>query len=147
MSPFLLRGILVGMEVNIQFLSGTKYEVDARGHKVICDQPVDGGGEDAGMTPPEFLLASLGTCAMYYAANYLKIHQVSAEGMKVRVEADKATGPARLSAFRIVIDMPEGVSEKDMEGARRSAEKCLVKNTMLMTPEIELTVRSAVAVA
>jgi hypothetical protein len=43
--------------------------------------------------------------------------------------------------------MPEGVSEKDMEGARRSAEKCLVKNTMLMTPEIELTVRSAVAVA
>jgi len=57
------------MEVNIQFLSGTKYEVDARGHKVICDQQVDSGGEDAGMTPPEVLLAALGTCAMYYAAN------------------------------------------------------------------------------
>ena len=135
------------MEVNIHFLSGTKYEVDARGHKVICDQPVDGGGEDAGMTPPEFLLASLGTCAMYYAANYLKIHQVAADGMRVRVEADKASGPARLSVFRIEVELPEGLSEKDVEGARRAAEKCLVKNTLLMTPEIELTVRSAVAVA
>lgn len=132
------------MDVNIRFLNGTKYEVDARGHKVICDQPVDGGGEDAGMTPPEFLLASLGTCAMYYAANYLKLHQVPADGMRVHVEADKAAGPARLSKFRIVIDMPEGVSEKNLEGARRSAEKCLVKNTLLMTPEVELTVRSAV---
>lgn len=135
------------MEVNISFLNGTKYAVAARGHKVICDQPVEGGGEDAGMTPPEFLLASLGTCAMYYAANYLKLHQVSADGMTVHVEAEKGTAPARLAKFRIVIDMPEGVSEKDMDGARRSAEKCLVKNTLLMTPEIELTVRSAAAVA
>ena len=34
------------------------------------------------------------------------------------------------------------LSEKDVEGVRRSAEKCLVKNTMLMPPSISLTVQA-----
>ena len=135
------------MEVNISFLSGTKYEVESRGHKVLCDQPFDGGGTDAGMTPPEFLLASLGTCAMYYAANYLKIHKLPADGLGVHVDAEKAPNPARLSKFRIAITLPDGLEARHAEGAQRAAEKCLVKNTLLMAPEIELTVRSAAAVA
>src|ERR1035438_5447527 len=60
------------MEVVAQYLADSKFEVAARGHRVICDQPVDNGGSDGGMTPPEFLLASLATCAAYYAAQYLK---------------------------------------------------------------------------
>lgn len=135
------------MDVTITYKNGVQFEAEARGHKVICDQPLEAGGADGGMTPPEFLLASLGTCAMYYAANYLKLHGLRSDGMTVRVEADKAAAPARLGAFRIVIDMPEGLEERHVEGARRSAEKCLVKNTLLMAPAIDLTVRSAVAVA
>jgi hypothetical protein len=37
--------------------------------------------------------------------------------------------------------------ERHLEGARRSAEKCLVQNTLLMAPEIQLTVREGAAVA
>lgn len=135
------------MEVKISYRGGTQYEAEARGHKVICDQPFSNGGSDTGMTPPEFLLASLGTCAMYYAANYLKLHDLSAEGMTVHVEAEKAANPARLSAFRMSIDVPLELEERHVEGARRSAEKCLVKNTLMMAPEIHLSVRSLQAVA
>jgi len=135
------------MEVKVSYRNGMQYEAEVRGHKVICDQPLDAGGEDAGMTPPEFLLVSLGTCAMYYVANYLRMQKLPAEGMTLTVEADKAINPPRLGKFRIAIEIPGVTEERHLEGARRSAEKCLVKNTLLMAPEIELTVLAAQAVA
>lgn len=135
------------MEVKVTYRSGTKFEAEARGHSVICDQPLEAGGTDAGMTPPEFLLVSLGTCAMYYAANYLRLQQLPAEGMTVTVEADKVMNPPRLGRFRMFLDVPDVHDPRHLEGARRSAEKCLVKNTLLTAPSIELTVRAGRAVA
>lgn len=42
------------MEVTAEFLGDSRFEVQARGHRVICDQPADNGGSDTGMTPPNF---------------------------------------------------------------------------------------------
>jgi uncharacterized OsmC-like protein len=39
---------------------------------IFGDRPTDNGGEDAGMTSPGFLLAALGSCAAFYAAQSLK---------------------------------------------------------------------------
>jgi hypothetical protein len=41
------------MEVLAQYLGDSKFEVAARGHRVICDQPVDNAGSDEGMSPPD----------------------------------------------------------------------------------------------
>ena len=91
------------MEVSVRYLGETKFEVAARGHRVICDQPIDNGGGDQGMSPPEFLLASLATCAGYYATQYLKTRGLSSEDLKVRVIASKAVQPARLASFEIEV--------------------------------------------
>lgn len=37
-------------------------EVKSGVHLVIADEPIESGGENLGMNPNEFLLASLGTC-------------------------------------------------------------------------------------
>ena len=60
------------MEVFVQHLGAVQFEVKARRHTIISDQPVEGGGFDEGMTPPELMLAALGSCAAYYAAEYLR---------------------------------------------------------------------------
>jgi putative redox protein len=134
------------MQVLVKYLDGTRFEAQARGHSVVCDQPAGAGGTDQGMTPPELLLASVGTCVMYYAAEYLKTRRISTEGLLVRTEAEKAMGPARLSKFRIVIELPASVEDRHREGARRAGERCLIKNTLLVAPEVELTVESPAAV-
>ena len=41
------------MQAVIRQLGDLKFEAVARGHKVVCDQPPENGGSDAGMTPPE----------------------------------------------------------------------------------------------
>jgi putative redox protein len=131
------------MEVMAEFLGGVKFEVQARGHQIICDQPADNGGTDAGMTPPEFLLASLATCAAYYAAQYLQARQLPADGLKVRVSAEKTQQPARLSSFRIEIITAPGLDERHQTGILRAAKSCLIHNTLLGQPHIDVVVNAA----
>lgn len=133
------------MELIVNYLGDVQFEAETRGHKIVCDQPLDNGGADEGMTPPEFLLASLATCAGFYAAQYLNSRKLPSVGLRVKVTAEKVLNPARLDQFVLVIETPAELSEKDSEGVRRSAEKCLVKNTMLMPPSISLSVRTGVA--
>ena len=71
------------MEVTVQQVEGVRFAIVARTHTVVCDQPPENGGTDAGMTPPEFLLASLGSCAAFYAAQYLESRKLAKGGVEV----------------------------------------------------------------
>jgi len=106
---------------------------------------VDNGGADSGMTPPELLLASLGSCAGYYAAEYLRARSLPTEGLRIRVQAEKALKPARLSLFRIRVEAPK-VDPSHRESLLRTVKHCLVHNTLLAAPTIEVTVETAVQV-
>jgi uncharacterized OsmC-like protein len=87
------------MEVTAEHLGDVQFEIKARRHTVISDQPAETGGFHEGMTPPELLLASLGSCAGFYAAQYLKKRKLASEGLRVRVTAEKVRGPARMETF------------------------------------------------
>jgi uncharacterized OsmC-like protein len=139
------------MELTVSYLGNVQFEAEARGHKIICDQPEENHGDNEGMTPPELLLASLATCAGFYAVQYLKARNLGTEGVRVKVTADKIksspeNGPARMTPFHITVDVPGLEGEQHFEGVRRSVEKCLVKATMMHPPEITTDVRAAVPV-
>src|SRR5271169_301986 len=104
------------MEVLVEHLGAVQFEIKARQHTLICDQPLDSNGYDEGMTPPELLLASLGSCAAFYAVDYLKRNHILQEGVKVRVTAEKVKGPFRLDNFRIELDVPDGIDESHLKG-------------------------------
>ncbi len=127
-------------EVLVDHLGGVQFEVKARNHTVICDQVVENGGFDEGMTPPEFLLASLGTCAGYYAVQYLKARNLPMEGLRIRTTADKAKAPARLTDFHIEIEYPHDLDERHHEGIVRAVHACLIHNTLLNAPRIDVGV-------
>ena len=131
------------MEVTVQYSGDAKFEAGARGHRVVCDQPLSNGGADSGMTPPEFLLVALGTCAGFYAAQYLKTRALPAEGLEVKVSAEKALQPARLASFRIEVIVP-GLDAHHEAGVLRSVKACLVHNTLVNAPAIETVVRGVV---
>lgn len=132
------------MQVNVRYLDGVRFETEARGHRLLCDQPVENKGTDTGMSPPELLLASLATCAAYYALQYLKTRSLPSEGLAVRVTAEKALGPARLESFRIEIAVPGLDDGRHREGILRAAKSCLIHSTLLNPPRIETVVVSEV---
>jgi putative redox protein len=129
------------MEVTANYTGAVRFEVFARGHRVVCDQPPANGGGDTGMTPPEFLLASLATCAAFYAAQYLNARKLSSDGLKVTVTAEKAQQPARLDSFRIEVHIGE-LDHRHEEGVLRAVKSCLIHNTLAAQPALEIAVRA-----
>lgn len=131
------------MEVMARYGGGVAFEVAARGHRIICDQPKDNAGADTGMSPPELLLSALATCAGYYAVQYLSTRGLPADGVEVRVTGGKALKPARLADLRIEVDVP-GIDDRHEAAISRAVKACLIHNTLLNAPVIETVVHTAV---
>jgi len=126
------------LNVVIRHLDNVRFAAETRGHQVIIDQPESNKGADSGMTPPEFLLVSLGSCVAYYAVEYLRARQLPFDGVAVHVDAEKASGPARLGAFRLRVTVPE-LEERHQQGLMRAVRACVVHNTLHGMPEIGVT--------
>jgi uncharacterized OsmC-like protein len=125
-------------EVKITHLDKVKFAIHSRSHSIVCDQPAENGGEDSGMTPPELLLASLGSCAAFYAMQYLMTRNLAETGVEVTVTAEKLKQPARVGNFRVHVVCPVALTEEQTEGLMRSVHHCLVHNTLLTPPEIKI---------
>lgn len=126
------------MEVKVKHLDQVKFAIQARHHTIVSDQPTDNGGADEGMTPPEFLLASLGSCAAFYAVQYLKTRNLEHHDVEVTVTAEKLRAPARLGNFVIHVSCPVVLTQEQTEGLTRSVHHCLVHSTLLTQPQIEI---------
>ena len=135
------------MEVKITHLDQVKFAIQTRSHSIVCDQPAENGGEDSGMTPPELLLASLGSCAAFYAVQYLKTRNLAETGVEVTVTAEKLKQPARLGNFYVHVVSPVSLTEEQTEGLIRSVHHCLVHNTLLAPPEIKIELATAESVS
>jgi putative redox protein len=133
------------MEINVEHLGSLQFQIKARGHLIVSDQPTEQGGFDEGMTPPELLLASLGSCAGFYAAQYFRKHKLAIEGTCVRVTCDKSKDPVvRMDNFQIVVESPVELSEEHRKGVYEAVEHCLVKNTLLHIPKMSLEITALI---
>lgn len=130
------------MEVSVEHLGSLQFEIRTRNHSIVSDQPESNGGFDEGMTPPELLLASLGSCAGFYAAQYLRKQNLATTGTRVRVTCDTVKDPvARMENFVIEVEAAAELSEEHKRGVEEAVEHCLVHNTLLHSPKIALSVR------
>ena len=64
------------------------------------------------------------------------------EDLGVRVTAEKALKPARLASFRIELTGPV-LEERHQAGILRAMKACLIHNTLLGEPSIEIVVNAA----
>ena len=130
------------LEISVEHLGAVQFEITARQHKLVSDQPAENFGHDEGMTPPELFLASLGACAAFYASQYLRKHKLATEGTTVRVVAEKAKDPARLDNFVIEVSSPIDLDEKHQAGLDAAVRHCLIHNTLLLPPKIDIQLKS-----
>jgi uncharacterized OsmC-like protein len=133
------------MEVKVSHLGNVKFNIQSRSHSILCDQPAENGGDDCAMTPPELMLASLGSCAAFYAVQYLKTRKLADSGVEVSVTAEKLKAPARLGNFKIHVTCPVPLTEEQTVGLMRSVHTCLIHNTLLSPPEIKIELAIAEA--
>ncbi|MGB9030158.1 MAG: OsmC family protein [Acidobacteriaceae bacterium] len=134
------------MEITVEHLGSVQFEIKARQHTIACDQPPENGGFDEGMTPPELFLASLGSCAAYYAAEYLRQKGLATEGTRVKVIAEKVMNPPRVDNIRIEVELPLACEERDRAGVDRAIHRCLIHNTLMNPPKIAIEIHTPASV-
>src|ERR1035437_6554193 len=128
------------MEVKVKHVGKMKFQIHARQHVIECDQPIENGGDDAAMTPPEIFLASLGSCAVFYAAQFLASRKLADHGLQVSVEAKKLRDPARLGNFIVKVESPVHLTSDQTLAMQRSVHPCLIHQTMLQPAQIAIEI-------
>jgi uncharacterized OsmC-like protein len=131
------------MQSCTRYLNAMKFESLIGGHRIVSDQSESEGKAGAGPTPPELLLASLGACAGYNAAAYLRARSLPVPGLHVYVTAEKGERPTRLSSFRVEVDVPAGVDERQRQGVLRAVKTCLIHNTLTTASVIKVEISGA----
>jgi putative redox protein len=118
-----------GLEVRATWLGGFRARVDARGHEIAVDEPVEDGGTDAGVMPTELLAASIASCFCLALAFVARKRGHELPGLEVAVRRIRAGRELRYERFEIEAraEVPEAQLAALMEPARRV---CWVSNTL-----------------
>jgi putative redox protein len=69
--------------------TGLAQEIEAGGHRLIADEPIEAGGTDTGASPYELLLAALGACTSMTISMYARRKHWPLEGVTVRLRHAK----------------------------------------------------------
>jgi uncharacterized OsmC-like protein len=125
--------------MKISLIEKVKFQAECGNHRVIADQPIEDGGSDAGMSPVELLVASLGTCIGYYVTVFCQRRKISSDGLKVELDWQFAENPHRIGSIEARITLPIKLDEKDRAGLLRMARGCTVHNTLDSKPGTRIT--------
>ena len=126
------------MEMKITFPGGVAADAHFKGFTVHTDQTVESGGQDSGPQPFDLFLASIGTCAGFYALRFCQQRALDTTGLGVTLITSKEPGASRLSTIRVEIHLPAGFPDKYRDAIVRAADQCAVKRHILEPPAFEV---------
>ncbi len=124
--------------MEISFPGGVAVDALIDGVLIRTDQPQRYGGGGTAPAPFELFLASIGTCAGYYALRFCQERQIPTEGMSVSMAWERSPATKLVSAIKIEIGVPPGVPEKYRAAIIRAADQCAVKRHLAEAPSIEV---------
>ena len=104
------------MLVTAKQLDRAEFAIQAPAHTILCGQQIEDDGNDTGMTQPESMLVLLGSCAAFYAVQYLMARNLADTGIEVSVTADKLMQPSRLGNFKVRVVCPVSLTDDQDAG-------------------------------
>jgi len=133
----------MGMSLTVTCRGGVRFDVACRKHTIVTDQPVGDGGGDAGMSPVELFVGSLGSCVAYFVGRYCARHQIPCEGFTVDVEWSSAEQPHRVGAVEINFNLPVDLMPEQREKLLKVAHGCTVHQSLVVPPKVEIKLVSS----
>lgn len=130
--------------MEVRFPGGLKVEAVYRGQVISTDQPERAGGEGSAPTPFDLFLASIATCAGYYALTFCQQREIATEGLALTMDTIRDPELRRITRIDLRLRVPEGFPEKYHQPIVRAMDQCAVKRHILEAPEFTVEVAEAV---
>ena len=125
--------------INIIFPGGKKVIAQMGDRLIATDQSIESGGEGSAPEPFTLFLASLATCAGYYALQFCLSRDISPQGMSCRTVFYSDEQERRYTAVRIALKLPPGFPDKYRDAIVRAMDSCAVKKHLLLPPKFEIS--------
>lgn len=128
------------MEIKVNFLDNLRLEAKFDDFTVIADQPIRYKGDGSAPGPFDYFLASSALCAAYFVKLYCQTRDIPTHN--IRLSQNNIVDPENRynQIFKIQVELPADLSEKDRQGILRSIERCTVKKVVQAGPEFVIEV-------
>ena len=123
------------MEIKVNFLDNLRLEAKFDDFTVVADQPIRYKGDGSAPGPFDYFLASSALCAAYFVKLYCQARDIPTE--HIRLSQNNIVDPENRykQMFKIQVELPDDISDKDRQGILRSVERCTVKRVVQNNPD------------
>lgn len=123
------------MEIKVNFLDNLRLEAKFDDFTVIADQPIRYKGDGSAPGPFDYFLASSALCAAYFVKLYCQTRDIPTDN--IRLSQNNIVDPENRykQIFKIQVELPADISEKDRHGILRSIDRCTVKKVVQTGPD------------
>jgi len=125
--------------VEVSFPGGVRVDATFRGLTVQTDQP-EPLGTNTAMSPYDLFMASLATCAGFYALRFCQQRDLSTEGLGISLTPVRKEGEKKIGLMKLDVRLPEGFPEKYHEAILRAVDQCAVKKALHEPPDFEVKI-------
>ncbi|HJT20835.1 MAG TPA: OsmC family protein [Nitrospira sp.] len=126
------------MRLTVAYHSGTRHDITSGKHRVITDQPVEDGGQDAGVSPVELFVGAVASCVSYFVGRFCARHNIPRDGMTVDAEWFMTDGPHRVGRINLSIHVPRRLTQDQKEKLLKVAHGCTVHQSVAVAPKVAI---------
>ncbi len=126
------------MKLTVVYHSGIRHDITSGKHRIVTDQPVEDGGQDAGMSPVELFVGSLASGVGYFVGRYCDRHQILTKGLSVEAEWTMADQPNRVGHIALAIHLPHRVTPMQAEQLLKVAHGCTLHQSLALPASVAI---------
>lgn len=126
------------MKLTVAYHSGTRYDITSGAHRIVTDQPLSAGGQDAGMSPVELFVGSVAGCVGYFVGRFCARHEIPRDGLTIDADWTLAEGPHRVGQINLSIHLPHRITAEQKEKLLKVAHGCTVHQSITAAPQVEI---------
>ena len=122
------------MEMKITFPGGSQIEAGFKGFRVATDQPAHNGGKGTAPAPFDYFLASIGTCAGFYALKFLEQRKLSTKDLSLTLTTVREPESKMISEIILSVGLPADFPTKYERAIVKAINQCSVKKHLENPP-------------
>ena len=123
------------MEIKVNFLDKLRLEARFDDFTVVADQPIRYKGDGSAPGPFDYFLASSALCAAYFVKLYCETRNIPTDNIRLSHNNIVDPGNRYKQTFKIQVELPADISDKDRQGILRSIDRCTVKRAVQAGPD------------
>jgi uncharacterized OsmC-like protein len=133
------------MKLSVSHQGGTRYDIVSGRHRIVTDQPVEDGGQNAGVSPVELFVGSVASCVAYFVGRFCSRHRISQEGLCVEADWDMVENPHRVGYIGLAIHVSHPLTPELTDRLLKVAHGCTVHHSLTIAPKIDIRLTRRIA--